>query len=143
MIRAALHKGDDANRGYSYPVDMWGCGVILYTLYVREYHEPLWLVGTEGSTPHRLVGFPPFWHSNRMVLMRLIMRGKFEFLSPYWDQVSEAAKDLVSKLLSTNPDQRLTAQEAIAHPWMQPIPRPVCVLRVTLVHKHANTWCCR
>lgn len=36
MIRAALHKGDDANRGYSYPVDMWGCGVILYTLYVCE-----------------------------------------------------------------------------------------------------------
>lgn len=102
MIRAALHKGsDDENRGYSYAVDMWGCGVILYTL---------------------LVGFPPFWHSNRMILMRLIMRGKFEFLSPYWDQVSDSAKDLVSKLLATNPQQRLTAVEAIAHPWMQPIP---------------------
>ena len=36
MIRAALHKGDDLNRGYSYAVDLWGCGVILYTLYVSN-----------------------------------------------------------------------------------------------------------
>ncbi|KNC85856.1 hypothetical protein SARC_01965 [Sphaeroforma arctica JP610] len=87
----------DLGEGYSFPVDMWGCGVILYTL---------------------LVGFPPFWHSNRMVLMRLIMRGKFEFLSPYWDNVSDEAKDLVSKLLAADPKQRLTATEAIGHPWM-------------------------
>lgn len=57
-----------------------------------------------------------------MVLMRLIMRGKFEFLSPYWDSVSDQAKDLVSKLLSTNPAQRLTASDAMVHPWMQPMP---------------------
>eukprot|EP01134_Creolimax_fragrantissima_P000625 CFRG0625T1 len=97
MIRAALNKSDESNQGYTYPVDMWGCGVILYTL---------------------LVGFPPFWHSNRMVLMRLIMRGKFEFLSPYWDSVSEEAKDLVSKLLAADPTERLTASQAITHPWL-------------------------
>lgn len=143
MIRAALHKGDDENRGYSYAVDMWGCGVILYTLYVttsKHMITPLQDVVCNGA-PYTLtliivlachfrllslVGFPPFWHSNRMVLMRLIMRGKFEFLSPYWDQVSDAAKDLVSKLLSTNPAQRLTATEAIVHPWMQPVPALVC-----------------
>eukprot|EP00124_Ichthyophonus_hoferi_P000297 Ihof_evm23s10 gene=Ihof_evmTU23s10 len=101
MIRAAMHKGDEAvTRGYSYKVDMWACGVILYTI---------------------LVGFPPFWNSNRMVLMRLIVRGRFEFLSPYWDSVSDEAKDLVTRLLSVNPETRFTATEALQHPWMEPI----------------------
>ena len=59
-------KGCNFGHGYGFPVDIWACGVILYTL---------------------LVGFPPFWHSNRMVLMRLIMKARLEFLAPYWDTV--------------------------------------------------------
>ena len=44
----------------------------------------------------RLVGFPPFWHRKQLVMLRSIMDGKYEFVSPEWDDISEQAKDLVS-----------------------------------------------
>ena len=45
----------------------------------------------------RLVGFPPFWHRKQLVLLRNIMEGKYQFVSPEWDDISDSAKDLVSK----------------------------------------------
>ena len=44
----------------------------------------------------RLVGFPPFWHRKQLVMLRNIMEGKYEFVSPEWDDISDSAKDLVS-----------------------------------------------
>lgn len=44
----------------------------------------------------RLAGFPPFWHRKRMVMLRDIMGGRYEFVSPEWDDISEGPKDLVS-----------------------------------------------
>jgi len=43
----------------------------------------------------RLVGCPPFWHRKQLIMVRMIMEGKYSFASPEWDDVSENAKDLV------------------------------------------------
>lgn len=45
---------------------------------------------------YSLAGFPPFWHRKQLVLLRSIMEGKYEFVSPEWDDISDHAKDLVS-----------------------------------------------
>ena len=61
--------------GYRHEVDMWACGVIMYTL---------------------LCGAPPFWHRKQMQMLRMIMQGNYKFGSPEWDDVSQIPKDLVS-----------------------------------------------
>jgi serine/threonine protein kinase len=60
--------------GYRHEVDMWACGVIMYTL---------------------LCGAPPFWHRKQMQMLRMIMQGNYKFGSPEWDDVSQSPKDLV------------------------------------------------
>jgi phosphorylase kinase gamma subunit len=72
----------------------------------------------------RLAGFPPFWHKKKMLMIRAIMNGKFQFGSPEWDDISESAKDLIKKLLTLNVAERLTADEALAHPWMSITQQP-------------------
>lgn len=49
-------------------------------------------------------------------------RGYYTFLSPWWDDISDSAKDLVSHLLCVNPAQRYTIDEFLAHPWMTATP---------------------
>ena len=71
LLRASMYE--DAE-GYGNEVDLWACGVIMYTL---------------------LVGFPPFWHRKQMIMLRNIMEGKYEFCSPEWDDITDEAKDLV------------------------------------------------
>jgi calcium/calmodulin-dependent protein kinase I len=83
-------------RGYDALVDCWSLGVILYVM---------------------LCGFPPFYDEDEDLLFQKINKGFYEFPSPYWDTVSEEAKDLISKLLITDPSQRLTADEVLKHPW--------------------------
>lgn len=53
-----------------------------------------------------------------MLMLRAIMNGQFRFGSPEWDDISENAKDLIKKLLTLNIAERLTADEALSHPWM-------------------------
>ena len=76
LLRASMYENAT---GYTKAVDMWACGVIMYTL---------------------LVGFPPFWHRKQMTMLRNIMEGKYEFCSPEWDDITDAPKDLVSTTLS-------------------------------------------
>jgi len=82
---------------YGKEVDLWATGVILYIL---------------------LCGFPPFYGESDDDIYDKIIDGDWSFLSPYWDNVSESAKDLISKLLTLDPKKRITAQEALAHPWI-------------------------
>ncbi|CAI5788177.1 serine/threonine-protein kinase DCLK3 [Podarcis lilfordi] len=88
-----------AETGYGLEVDMWATGIILYIL---------------------LCGFPPFRSHERdqEELFRIIQLGHYEFLSPYWDNISAAAKDLISRLLVIDPQKRYTAQQVLQHLWI-------------------------
>lgn len=90
---------------YSKSVDMWALGCVLYTL---------------------LCGFPPFYDESIEVLTEKVAKGQYTFLSPWWDDISSSAKDLISHLLTVDPDKRYTIREFLAHPWIQevgPTPR--------------------
>jgi serine/threonine protein kinase len=52
-------------------------------------------------------------------IVEQIMNGDYEYPSPYWDNVSEKAKDFVSKLLVTDKNVRMTATQALSHPWIR------------------------
>lgn len=64
-----------------------------------------------------LVGCPPFWHRKQMVMLRNIMEAKFTFGSPEWDDVTDAPKDLIRRLLVVDPARRITVREALQHPF--------------------------
>ena len=64
-----------------------------------------------------LCGFPPFYDENQVEEMRKILSGDFEFVEPYFDDVSSFAKDLITKMLVVDPKKRLSAEEVLAHPW--------------------------
>ncbi|KAM9823149.1 calcium/calmodulin-dependent protein kinase (CaM kinase) II beta 1 isoform 4-T4 [Syngnathus typhle] len=82
---------------YGKPVDIWACGVILYIL---------------------LVGYPPFWDEDQHKLYQQIKAGAYDFPSPEWDTVTPEAKNLINQMLTINPARRITAQEALKHPWV-------------------------
>lgn len=49
----------------------------------------------------------------------MIKKGEFEYPSPYWDDVSDMAKELISSILVVDPAKRLNAEQIMAHPWIQ------------------------
>lgn len=71
-------------------------------------------------------GYTPFFHEEDARVVKLIIHGKFEFHSPFWDPVSSAAKDVISRMLTTDPDKRPSADELLAHPWFRY--SPLCVV---------------
>ncbi|XP_046455394.1 calcium/calmodulin-dependent protein kinase type II delta chain isoform X12 [Daphnia pulex] len=82
---------------YGKPVDIWACGVILYIL---------------------LVGYPPFWDEDQHRLYAQIKAGAYDYPSPEWDTVTPEAKNLINQMLTVNPAKRITAAEALKHPWI-------------------------
>ncbi|XP_046993264.1 calcium/calmodulin-dependent protein kinase type II alpha chain isoform X14 [Schistocerca americana] len=82
---------------YGKPVDIWACGVILYIL---------------------LVGYPPFWDEDQHRLYAQIKAGAYDYPSPEWDTVTPEAKNLINQMLTVNPSKRITASEALRHPWI-------------------------
>ena len=83
--------------GYDNKVDCWSLGVILYVM---------------------LCGFPPFYADDNNTLFNLIKGSSYDFPSPYWDSVSDKAKDLIRKLLIVDPKKRLSCEEILKHPWL-------------------------
>ncbi|KAF8455865.1 kinase-like domain-containing protein [Terfezia claveryi] len=83
---------------YSKSVDMWAMGCVLYTL---------------------LCGFPPFYDESISVLTEKVAKGQYTFLSPWWDDISKSAQDLVSHLLTVDPEKRYSINEFMNHPWIK------------------------
>ncbi|XP_072924372.1 calcium/calmodulin-dependent protein kinase type IV isoform X2 [Hemitrygon akajei] len=87
-------------RGHAYgpEVDMWSVGVVTYIL---------------------LCGFEPFYDERGDQFMyKRILNCDYDFVSPWWDEVSHNAKDLVRKLILLDPKKRLTTYQALQHQWV-------------------------
>ncbi|KAF3618327.1 Calcium-dependent protein kinase 17 [Capsicum annuum] len=85
-------------RRYGPEVDIWSIGVMLYIL---------------------LCGVPPFWAENENGIFSAILRGHVDFSSDPWPSISNGAKDLVRKMLTVDPRQRLTAMQVLNHSWIK------------------------
>lgn len=82
---------------YSMKVDMWGIGCVIYTM---------------------LCGFPPFYDDKINILTEKISRGEYTFLQPWWDEISDGAKNCVRKLLEVDPLKRYDIDEFLNDPWL-------------------------
>ncbi|PFH35285.1 calcium-dependent protein kinase CDPK5 [Besnoitia besnoiti] len=83
---------------YGSECDMWSAGVILYIL---------------------LCGYPPFHGKDNQEILKKVQVGEYSFDPRHWRRVSDHAKDLVKRCLTYVPGKRITAAEALRHPWIQ------------------------
>eukprot|EP01017_Pseudomicrothorax_dubius_P003551 TRINITY_DN10537_c0_g1_i2.p1 TRINITY_DN10537_c0_g1~~TRINITY_DN10537_c0_g1_i2.p1 ORF type:complete len:413 (-),score=84.82 TRINITY_DN10537_c0_g1_i2:166-1347(-) len=81
---------------YNHQCDNWSLGVTLYVL---------------------LCGQPPFYAEDKGFMFKQILSGRFNFNAPEWKSISKNAMDLITKLLVLNPESRITAEQALQHPW--------------------------
>ncbi|KAM7411247.1 hypothetical protein PAMA_021304 [Pampus argenteus] len=86
-----------AQKPYSNAVDCWSIGVITYIL---------------------LCGYPPFYEESETRLFSKIMKAQYEFDSPFWDDISESAKDFIRNMMQKNPHMRYSTEQALRHPWI-------------------------
>jgi len=89
---------DDDAQTYGQACDIFGIGVITYIL---------------------LCGFPPFYAEDDDDLFDMTIAGEYKFPSPYWDEISSEAKDLIRHMLEVEPSKRFTCDQILAHPWIQ------------------------
>ncbi|KAF2550114.1 hypothetical protein F2Q68_00037865 [Brassica cretica] len=82
---------------YGPEADVWTAGVILYIL---------------------LSGVPPFWAETQQGIFDAVLKGYIDFDSDPWPVISDSAKDLIRRMLSSKPAERLTAHEVLRHPWI-------------------------
>lgn len=71
-----------------------------------------------------MAGFPPFYDESINVLTEKVARGYYTFLSPWWDDISASSKDLITNLLTVDPDKRYTIDQFLDHPWCRQKPAP-------------------
>ncbi|AET00192.1 putative protein kinase CAMK-CDPK family [Medicago truncatula] len=99
IVGSAYYIAPDVlKRKYGPEVDIWSVGVMLYIL---------------------LCGVPPFWAESENGIFNAILRGHVDFSSDPWPSISPSAKDLVRKMLNSDPKQRITAYEVLNHPWIK------------------------
>ena len=97
LVGTPYYLAPEVLRGkYGKECDVWSLGVVMY----------LMLCGTQ-----------PFEGSDMRAIFGKISKGEFNFQSPQWAGVSEAAKDLIRKMISVNPSRRITVMDALRHPW--------------------------
>ncbi|KAI9029630.1 kinase-like domain-containing protein [Phycomyces nitens] len=88
-------------KGHGKPVDMWSIGVIAYFL---------------------LCGYVPFERENNIQEMNAILRADYTFDEEYWAGISNQAKDFIQCCLTLSPERRITAHQALRHPWLDICP---------------------
>ena len=86
------------HKNYDYRCDYWSLGVMMYVI---------------------LSGCPPFPGESNEDLFINILKGRYDFDGPQWEKVSPKAKDLISKLMVVDPEKRISAREALKHPWIK------------------------
>ncbi|XP_032297100.1 calcium/calmodulin-dependent protein kinase type IV isoform X1 [Coturnix japonica] len=105
-------------RGCAYgpEVDMWSLGIITYIL----QRSPEGIGARRFSLAYRrLCGFEPFYDERGdQYIYKRTLNCEYDFVSPWWDDVSLNAKDLVKKLIVLDPKKRLTTLQALQHPWV-------------------------
>jgi calcium-dependent protein kinase len=97
---------------YNEKCDIWSVGVLLYVM---------------------LCGYPPFPGTTREEIEAKITSGRFSFDEPEWVGISDSAKELISCLLEFDPEKRMTAAEALKHPFVFDNTRE-------MAHEHLRTW---
>ena len=83
---------------YNEKCDLWSIGVMLYIM---------------------ICGRPPFNGPTEDVIINKVKRSNWEFRGDVWESTSDEAKDLITKLMNRNVEQRLSALEALQHPWIK------------------------
>lgn len=84
-------------KGYNQKCDIWSCGVIAYIL---------------------LCGYPPFYGDNDAKILKSVKSGKFDFPEQDWDHISDECKDMIRKMLTRDPNKRISAGELLEHTWL-------------------------
>ncbi|KAI1883659.1 hypothetical protein AGOR_G00233840 [Albula goreensis] len=105
-----------AETGYGLKVDIWAAGVITYIL---------------------LCGFPPFRSEKNLQedLFDQILVGRLEFPAPYWDNITDSAKELIGRMLQVNVEARYTAEDVLSHPWVTDDAEMENILKVEMTGK--------
>jgi calcium/calmodulin-dependent protein kinase I len=107
---------------YTEKCDIWSAGVIVYIL---------------------VAGYPPFYDDNQKKLFAKIKKGRFEFHEEYWGGVSEEAKDLITRMLTVDPDLRPTAAQLLEHPWLQSSPELLSTQKLDGTKSELKKWAAR
>ncbi|GMM32292.1 hypothetical protein DAMA08_050370 [Martiniozyma asiatica (nom. inval.)] len=87
------------NIGYDKKVDVWALGCVLYTM---------------------VVGFPPFYSNTQDTndISQKVANGDYKFLKPWFDEVSQECKNVITNLLTVNPEKRYSIEQLLNDPWM-------------------------
>eukprot|EP00873_Tetraselmis_striata_P002057 jgi/Tetstr1/422321/TSEL_013164.t1 len=93
-------EGKSKDFTYGKECDVWSLGVVLYIL---------------------LSGYPPFMSCTTRKSISRTLAGEFDFKDPVWELISDEAKELICRLLTVNPAERITPAEALSHPWLQDV----------------------
>ncbi|KAH6791567.1 CDPK-related kinase 3 [Perilla frutescens var. hirtella] len=111
------------HRSYSVEADIWSIGVITYIL---------------------LCGSRPFWARTESGIFRSVLRADPNFDDMPWPSVSPHAKDFVKRLLNKDYRKRMTAAQALTHPWLRseshPIPLDILVYKLVKSYLHATPF---